>query len=92
MVGVDLETMGLNPRTDKPRLISLSTTAGSWLIDCSEVDPHPLFSVLSRKTLVMHNAQFDLGFMFAMDFELGEGGGVLDTMLMSQILEDKETA
>ena len=63
VVGVDLETTGIDPRTDKARLISLSTTAGSWLIDCSEVDSHPLFSVLSRKTLVMHNAQFDLGFM-----------------------------
>ena len=90
MVGIDLETTGLNPRTDTVRLISLSTAEGSWLIDCFKVDPHPLFSILSRKKLVMHNGQFDLGFMSAMGFELQEGAGVLDTMLMSQLLEDKE--
>ena len=90
MVGIDLETTGLNPRTDRVRLISLSTAEGSWLIDCFKVDPHPLFSVLSRKKLVMHNGMFDIGFMSAMGFEIEEGAEVLDTMLISQLLEDKE--
>lgn len=88
IVGVDLETTGLNPRSDRVRLISLRTAAGSRLVDCFEVYPQPLFPVLARKQLVMHNAQFDLGFLSAMGFELGEGGEVLDTMLMSQLLED----
>jgi len=82
--------MGLNPRTDKVRLISLSTAEGSWLIDCFEVDLHPLFEVLGQKKLLMHNGQFDLGFLSAMGFEIEEGGEVLDTMLISQLLEDKE--
>jgi hypothetical protein len=90
MVGIDLETTGLNPRTDKVRLISLSTAEGSWLIDCFRVDPHPLFSILSRKKLVMHNGQFDLGFLSVMGFEIEEGAEILDTMLISQLLEDKE--
>jgi ribonuclease D len=90
LVGIDLETTGLNPRTDKVRLISLSTAEGSWLIDCFRVDPHPLFSILSRKKLVMHNGQFDLGFMSAMGFEIEEGAEILDTMLMSQLLKVKE--
>jgi hypothetical protein len=90
MVGIDLETTGLNPRADRVRLISLSTSEGSWLIDCFEVDPHPLFSVLAQKKLFMHNGQFDLGFMSAMGFEIEEGTEVLDTMLLSRILEDKE--
>jgi DNA polymerase III epsilon subunit-like protein len=51
------------------------------------VDPRPLFPILAQKTLVIHNAPFDLGFLFEMGFELGEGGEVVDTMLMSQILE-----
>jgi AAA domain/3'-5' exonuclease/Domain of unknown function (DUF3854) len=89
-VALDLETTGLNPRTDRVRLISLSTTEGSWLIDCFEVDPHPLFEVLGQKRLLMHNGQFDLGFMSAMGFEIREGTEVLDTMLLSRILEDKE--
>jgi hypothetical protein len=90
MVGIDLETTGLNPRTDRVRLISLSTAEGSWLIDCFKVNPHPLFSILSRKKLVMHNGQFDLGFLSAMGFEIEEGAEILDTMLISQQLEDKE--
>jgi hypothetical protein len=90
VIGIDVETTGLNPRTDKVRLISLSTAEGSWLIDCFKVDPHPLFSILSRKKLVMHNGLFDLGFMSAMGFEIEEGAEILDTMLISQLLEDKE--
>ncbi len=90
VIGIDVETTGLNPRTDKVRLISLSTAEGSWLIDCFKVDPHPLFSILSRKKLVMHNGQFDLGFLSTMGFEIEEGAEILDTMLISQLLEDKE--
>ena len=90
VIGIDVETTGLNPRTDRVRLISLSTAEGSWLIDCFEVDPYPLFEILSRKKLVMHNGQFDIGFLSVMGFEIEEGGKVLDTMLISQLLEDKE--
>ena len=89
-MGIDLESTGLNPRTDRVRLISLSTSEGSWLIDCFEVDPQPLFEVLGQKKLLMHNGQFDLGFMSAMGFEIEEGTEILDTMLLSRILEDKE--
>ena len=53
------------------------------------MNPRPLFGVLAKKTLVIHNALFDLGFLFEMGFELGDDGEVIDTMLMSQILEDK---
>ena len=70
VIGIDVETTGLNPRADRVRLIFLSTAEGSWLIDCFKVDPHPLFSILSRKKLVMHNGQFDLGFMSTMGFEI----------------------
>jgi len=40
---------------------------------------------------VFHNALFDLGFLFEMGFELGEDGEIIDTMLTSQILEDKDS-
>ena len=91
-VAMDLETTGLDPREDQVRIISLTTTQGTWLVDCSRVDPRPLFPVLANKELIAHNALFDLGFLAEKDFELGEDGRVLDTMLLSQVLEDKENA
>ena len=80
MVALDLETTGLNPRMEKVRLI-----------DCFEGDPRPLFPVLAHKKLVMHNGAFDLGFLMKMGFELGERGEVVDTMLLSQLLDKQES-
>jgi hypothetical protein len=91
-VALDLETTGLDPREDQVRIISLTTAQGTWLVDCFEIDPRPLFPVLANKTLIMHHGLFDLGFLSEMSFELGEAGRVLDTMLLSQVLEDKENA
>jgi 3'-5' exonuclease len=91
ILALDLETTGLSPRNDRVRLISLATAQDTWLIDCFAVDPSPLFEVLSKKTLVIHNALFDLGFLLEMGFELGDGGELIDTMLMSQLLEDKSS-
>jgi DNA polymerase III epsilon subunit-like protein len=62
------------------------------MVDCFEADPRPLFPVLADKQLIVHNALFDVGFLTEMGFELEEAGRVLDTMLMSQVLEDKENA
>jgi DNA polymerase I len=91
-VALDLETTGLDPREDRVRILSLTIAQETWLVDCFEVDLRPLFPFLAEKTLIMHNALFDLGFLTEMGFELGEAGRVLDTMLLSQILEDKENA
>jgi hypothetical protein len=86
-VALALETTGLAPRRDRIRLLTLTTEKGSWLVDCFEVDPRPLFPILTEKELVIHNALFDLGFLFQMGFEPGENGRVLDTMLISQLLK-----
>jgi hypothetical protein len=85
-IGLDLETTGLDPRRDRIRLLTLATEGGTWLVDCFEVDPRPLFPILAEKELVIHNALFDLGFLREMGFELAEDGKVLDTMLLSQLL------
>ena len=86
-VALDLETTGLDPRKDRVRLLSLATEGGTWLIDCFEVDPSPLFPILSEKELVIHNAFFDLGFLVQMGFELGKNGKIFDTMVSSQLSE-----
>ena len=98
-VAVDTETYpqdgtnsALDPRRARVRLISVAVCGGvGGVVDVREVDPGPLLDVLREKTLVFHNALFDLGFLLEMGFELGEGGEVIDTMLMSQILEDKDS-
>jgi DNA polymerase-1 len=89
LVGLDLETTGLDPRADRVRLLSLAVYtiddggAFTYLVDCFAVDPRPLFGALAEKTLVAHNAAFDLGFLAALGFEPGV---VHDTMIMSQLL------
>jgi DNA polymerase-1 len=87
-VGLDLETTGLDPRTDRIRLLSLSTDtidggAFTYLIDCAAVDPSPLWEALAGKELTIHNAAFDLGFLTRLGFVPGV---VHDTMLMARAL------
>jgi hypothetical protein len=86
-VALDLKTTGLDPRRDRIRLLTLTTEQGSWHLDCFEVDPRPLFPILTEKELVIHDALLYLGFLVQMSFEPSENGSVLDTMLISQLLE-----
>ncbi|HKB38709.1 MAG TPA: DNA polymerase [Gemmataceae bacterium] len=88
LVGIDLETTGLDARRDRARLLSVAadTIAGeafAYLVDCFHVDPRPLFGLLAERPLVGHNLQFDLTFLARLGFE---PGAVHDTMLLSQLL------
>jgi DNA polymerase-1 len=83
LVGLDLETTGLNPRTDRVRLLSLATARGLFVLDCFAVDPRPLFDALGEKTIIGQHLLFDLSFLSALGFTTGS---VFDTMLMSQLL------
>jgi DNA polymerase-1 len=83
VVGLDAETTSLNPRDGRVRLLSLATERGTYLVDCFAVDPRPLWDVLAEKTVVAHNAAFDLAFLDALGFTPGP---VRDTMLLSQLL------
>jgi DNA polymerase-1 len=89
LVGLDVETTGLNPRTDRARLLSIAcdTIDGgtfSYLIDVFAVDPSPLWGALADKDLVLHNAPFDLAFLSRLGFT--PRGQVRDTMMMAQLL------
>ena len=89
LVGIDLETTGLDPRTDRVRLISQACDSSDggqflYLVDCFAVDPQPLFEPLAGVSLLNHNIGFDLGFLYRMGFE--PGGRVFDLMLLSQLL------
>ncbi len=87
LVGLDCETTGLDPRSDRLRLLSVNVEAveGSltYLVDCAAVDPQPLFAALSQTILVTHNGYFDLAFLRQLGFE---PGAVYDTMLLSRLL------
>jgi DNA polymerase-1 len=89
LVGLDTETTGLDPRTDRVRLLQLSldTIDGgrfAYLIDCQALDPRPLWDRLAEKELVAHNAAFDLSFLAGMGFT--PAGAVHDTMLLARLL------
>ena len=88
-VAVDLETVGLNPATLKVRIISITTEEGTWLVDCFAVDPSPLLPALTGKTLIFHNALFDLTILVLMGLDLGRVGEVIDTLVMSRLVENK---
>ena len=83
LIGLDLETTGLDPRQHRIRLLSLHTDRGTWLIDCFQVDPSPLFELLAEKTLIGHNLVFDLQFLMHLGFQPGP---VSDTMLLSRLI------
>jgi ribonuclease D len=64
--------------------VSLATARGVWLVDHFESDLSPVLEPLMRKTLVIHNAAFDLGFFDQLGYE--HEGELIDTMLLSQLL------
>jgi DNA polymerase-1 len=89
LVGLDVETTGLDPRTGRVRLLSLAvdTIDGGtfcYLLDCFAVDQCPLWEALAGKELVIHNAAFDLAFLARLGF--APSGPVHDTMLLSRLL------
>src|ERR1017187_2261895 len=78
-IGVDVETTGLNPRCDRLRLISVATGKKTFVVDVDRVRPEDLLAVLHEKSLVFHNAAFDLSFLRR--YIPGFGKTVFDTML-----------
>ncbi len=79
VVALDLETTGLDPRRDRIRLLSLATERGAWLVDNFAIDIQRLFEVLKKKTLLVHNAMYDLLFLRHLGYM--HGGHAVDTML-----------
>jgi DNA polymerase-1 len=88
LVGLDTETTGLNPRTDRLRLLTLTTDTCDggrivYVVDAFHVDLRPLWETLAEHPIVAHNATFDLGFLAALGFVPGV---VDDTMILSQLV------
>jgi DNA polymerase-1 len=93
-IGLDTETTGLDPRTDRLRLLTLAcdTIDGGtavYLVDLFVVDAKPLWQVLATAPIVGHNLAFDLQFLARLGFVPGE---CRDTLLMSQVLHAGDPA
>jgi DNA polymerase-1 len=86
LVGLDTETTGLNPRTDRVRLVQLATEGGVFLFDLFALTSdalRPVFELLSQKEIVAHNTAFDLAFLAPLGFV---SGPVNCTMNLSRLL------
>lgn len=83
VLALDTETTGLDPRTNTIRLCTISDGVNTWVLDTQILTLIPLFPILQQKTLILHNAIFDLQFLAGLGFWPGK---VFDTMLLSQIV------
>jgi DNA polymerase-1 len=89
-LAIDIETTGLNPDTDRIRLISVTTNSeegggSTFVFDLfSDIDVEDLWTCFHGKTLFLHNASFDLGFLRRLGFVHDET--IHDTMLMARLL------
>lgn len=91
VVGLDTETLGLDPRQDRLRLVQLATTDGKvFIFDLFRLDVHllaPLFEASCGPILVAHNAKFDLGFLAAAGLPVPSHTRLFDTILAALLIE-----
>jgi len=91
MVGFDTETTGLDPLTDRLRLVQLATHDGAYVLDARRVDPRvlaPLFDAPAGAgpLMVAQNAAFDLRFLHQVGLTTPAAGRLFDTELAARLL------
>lgn len=84
-VGLDTETTGLSPRKDRVRLLQLATDRGVFLLDSFTLGDSLslLWEPLAGVEVIVHNAAFDLAFLWRMGFRPVK---VCDLMILSRLL------
>lgn len=91
---VDTETTGINPRRDKLCLLQLKATDTVFVIKVNTL-PESVFTEImgiinkENKTWVLHNAKFDLKFLYASGVNVV--ANIKDTMLMETALYQGDT-
>ncbi|GIS64389.1 MAG: hypothetical protein CM1200mP3_06370 [Chloroflexota bacterium] len=67
-IGLDIETTGLDPLLDKIRLVQISTTHNTYVIDINHVPVNVLQPLLVGGPIkVIHNGKFDASFLYEAD-------------------------
>jgi len=94
IIAVDTETTGLDPHTDKLRLIQIAADGlPIFVIDCFSFLPSgrdTIKNILeSRAVKIFQNAKFDLQFFMALDIHPTP---IFDTMLAGQLLRSSDGA
>jgi DNA polymerase-1 len=64
VIGFDTETRGMDPYTKELLSMQLGDNEKQFVIDCSTVNPKLYKELLETKELIMHNAKFDLRFLY----------------------------
>ena len=83
IIGFDTETRGLDPFTKELLSMQLGDQEKQYVIDCQSVDPRLYKKVLESKMLIMHNAKFDLRFLYYYNIVPTQ---IFDSFLVERIL------
>ncbi len=83
VLAIDTETEGFDPHTCNLIYLQIGTGTNEYVIDVATVDISLLKEVLENRTLIMHNAKFDLRFLFKQGFICTK---VFDTFLAEMVL------
>lgn len=85
VLGVDTETTGLDPLTDRLRLLQLATPDRVIVVDLATIPVQQLAALFAQERVwLMHNGLFDVRFLMAAGVQWA--GRLFDTMLASQLL------
>ncbi len=83
VIGFDTETRGFDPYTKELLSMQLGDGEKQYVIDCLSINPKLYKDILERKELIMHNAKFDLRFLYYQGIVPTK---VFDTFLVERIL------
>ena len=84
VIGFDTETRGFDPYTKELLSMQLGDGEKQYVIDCLSINPKLYKDILERKELIMHNAKFDLRFLYYQGIVPTK---VFDTFLIEESLQ-----
>ena len=90
MLGLDLETTGLDPIMDKIRLVQLAGKSETDVFDLSQIPIAEFTPVwVGGSTKIIHNAKFDAGFIWHSSDARVMPEPIFDTMLADQVIYNR---